>query len=497
MAPANVARRKQLVNAGGIATREIGRSLDVAALVFVHTKGIQHGLHRRDKAHGQEHQISLDDLLGAGNFGHLAVLPLQAHRLHGSQLALFANEFFGADGEFTLAALFVAGRGAHLQRPVRPHQWLVFLLRRHGHQLQLGHTHRTVAVGGAHAVRAGVATANDHHVLAISANLAFEFAVARHLVLLGQKLHRKVHALEFAAGHRQIARLLGTAGQQHGIKLGHQRFRGDGFGGPVGDLAVSTQAIFARHQHAGANLQAFGHQLRHTAVDVGLVQLEVRNAVAQQTAHLVILLKQGHVMPGAHQLLGSRQTCGARAHHSYFFARHRLGGLRFDPAFIPGTVNDGVLNRLDANGRIVNVGHTGGFARCGADAARELGEVVGAVQHLDGIGPIALIDQIVEVWNDVVDGAAVVAKRGAAIHAAGTLNLGLLRRQGDDELFVVLQALGDRQIAFFDALVFHKTGGLSHGVYSFNLCSRAVQVAGWAAPPSEALWIYLAATASF
>ena len=39
------------------------------------------------------------------------------------------------------------------------------------------------------------------------------------LVLLRQELHREMHAGELAAGHRQVARLLGAAGQHDGVEL--------------------------------------------------------------------------------------------------------------------------------------------------------------------------------------------------------------------------------------------------------------------------------------
>ena len=44
-----------------------------------------------------------------------------------------------------------------------------------------------------------------------------------HAVLLREKIHREVHAVEIAAGNRQIARLLGTAGEHDGIEVGGDR----------------------------------------------------------------------------------------------------------------------------------------------------------------------------------------------------------------------------------------------------------------------------------
>ena len=60
------------------------------------------------------------------------------------------------------------------------------------------------------------------------------------------------------------------------------------------------------------------------------------------------------------------------------------------------------------------------------------------------------IHQVVEVGNDVVDRAAAVAERRAAVHAARALDLGLLVVQGDDEFLVVLQPLLDGLVAFFE-----------------------------------------------
>ncbi len=52
------------------------------------------------------------------------------------------------------------------------------------------------------------------------------------LVLLRQELHREMNAVEVAAGHRQVARLLCAAGQQHGIEFFLQLLGRDGFLGP-------------------------------------------------------------------------------------------------------------------------------------------------------------------------------------------------------------------------------------------------------------------------
>jgi hypothetical protein len=53
-------------------------------------------------------------------------------------------------------------------------------------------------------------------------DLALELVAGHDLVLLRQELHREVHAVELAARHRQVAALLGAAGQQHGVETSLQ-----------------------------------------------------------------------------------------------------------------------------------------------------------------------------------------------------------------------------------------------------------------------------------
>jgi hypothetical protein len=87
------------------------------------------------------------------------------------------------------------------------------------HHFELGHAGRAVAVAGAHAVAPGVAAADHDHMLAVGPQLALELVACIDLVLLRQELHRKVDAVQITARHRQVARLLGAACQQHGVKV--------------------------------------------------------------------------------------------------------------------------------------------------------------------------------------------------------------------------------------------------------------------------------------
>src|SRR5581483_6807986 len=101
--------------------------------------------------------------------------------------------------------------------------------------------------------------------------------------------------------------------------------------------------------------------------------------------------------------------------------------LRPNPAVLPGTVDDRAFDGFDRDRIVVDVERAGSLARGGADAPGEFGEIVGRMQIARGLFPIALIDEVVEIGNLVVDRTARRARRNraramaignAAIHAA-------------------------------------------------------------------------------
>src|SRR5207249_2794633 len=90
-------------------------------------------------------------------------------------------------GKLADAAFLLARGGAVLDRPERPAQPLVLLLRRLRKDLELGDRSRALAVGGADAVGPGVAAADDDDMLALGIDhVAGERQVGVAAVLLGQ-----------------------------------------------------------------------------------------------------------------------------------------------------------------------------------------------------------------------------------------------------------------------------------------------------------------------
>ena len=132
-----------------------------------------------------------------------------------------------------------------------------------------------------------------------------------------------------------------------------------------------------------AEHHAFGRQQIEPAIEDALLELELRDAVAQQAADAIGLLEHRHAVSGAIQLRGGREAGGARADHRDLLPRPRCRRPRHDPAFIERAIDDRQLDRLDRDGILVDAEHARSFAWRRAEQAGELGEVVGLVQPLD------------------------------------------------------------------------------------------------------------------
>src|SRR5262249_26241046 len=129
--------------------------------------------------------------------------------------------------------------------------------------------------------------------------------------------------------------------------------------------------------------------------------------------------------------------------------RRRLG---LDPALLLGLVGDRALDRLDGDRVVVEVERARGLAWRRAHAAGDLGKIVGRVQVARRGLPVARVDEVVPIRDLVVDRAAGVAIRDAAIHAARRLVARLFLRQRNDEFAPMAHALLDRRVVAVVAL---------------------------------------------
>ena len=191
---------------------------------------------------------------------------------------------------------------------------------------------------------------------------------------------------------------------------------------------------------------AFGFHLLDAAVDVAFLHLKVRNAIAQQTARLSVLLIDVNLMAGAPELLGASETCRTRPDDGDSLASFAVGGLRLHPSFLEGAVDDRAFDGLDGYRRVLDVEGAGGLAGRGADAAGEFRKVVGREQIARRLLPIAAICEVIPVRDLVVDRTADVTIGDAAIHAARRLIARRLLAQRQHKLAIVADSVGGRRI---------------------------------------------------
>ena len=243
---------------------------------------------RSDKSHRQQHEVGveLDPRLG-----------IDLHGVKPRHVAVGGTgESFGRDRIVALAAFFVRGRHPEDIRPGRPRILRGAGVGRTLEHLQLPHAARALTMRGAETVGAGVAAADDDHVLVARADHLDLVALAG-TVLKRQVLHREVNAGEFPPGHAKVARRRRSAGQDDGVEIAFQL------------LGILVDADVA----AGPEGHAFLAHQRQPALQPALFQLEFRNAVAEEAADAIGALQHGDQVAGAVQLVGGCEARRSRA----------------------------------------------------------------------------------------------------------------------------------------------------------------------------------------
>ena len=182
-------------------------------------------------------------------------------------------------------------------------------------------------------------------------------------------------------------------------------------------------------------------------------------------------LENGDGVAGLVQLRGGAESSRAGADHGHLFAGALSGRHGGDPAFVPAAVNDGALDAFDGDGRGVDAEHARAFARRGADAAGEFGEIVRLVQPFERLLPQAAIDEVVPFRDEVVDGTAAghaaeeragVAEGRAAVHAARALLAQAGLRQVQVKFLPVRNAPGRRTVRRQFAQILNESCGFAH-----------------------------------
>ena len=307
-----------------------------------------------------------------------------------------------------------------------------------------------LAGGGAEAVATGVAAADDDDILVGGENLTGDFLAEGDPVGLRKVFHGLMDSTMLAARNRQVAADGGTDSEHDGVIAIAQSRTGQRL--TDGDTAAEDGAL-ALH-------------LLDATVDVDLLHLEFRNAIAKKSTRFVVALVDGDGMTGARQLLGNGQTCGARPHDRDGFAGEPLGRFGPDVVLIPRLLDDRDLDVFDRHRFAVDRDHARRLTRGRAEPSGEFGEVVGRMQAVDRVVPVVTPHQIVPLGDQVAQRAAVEAERDAAVHAASGL-LGDDRQQSPAyatgiDLVPVIDALADGSTLRALARGFHESSWVSH-----------------------------------
>ena len=247
-------------------------------------------------------------------------------------------------------------------------------------------------------------------------------------ILLGQVFDREVDAAELAAGNLEVPRPRRPAAEHDRVELPPQ----------AGDRQIDADL------DPGPELDPFGHHQRQPAIDEALLELELRNAVAKQPADPIGALEDGHLVPDFVELVGSGEAGRPRADDGDALARAYDGRPRLNPVVLERVLDDRELNRLDRHRVVVDAEHARAFARRRAQSSGPLREVVGRMQPIARRLPALAVDEIVPVGDHVAQGAALMAERNPAVHAARALVAHLLVGLGQIHFLPVPDALGDR-----------------------------------------------------
>src|SRR5215469_13120750 len=221
---------------------------------------------------------------------------------------------------------------------------------------------------------------------------------------------------------------------------------------------------------------ALDRHLLDAAVDQPFVHFEVGDAVAQQSANAVALLEYDHRVAGACELLRASEACGAGADDGDSLAGSPRRHYELDPPLLPPPIDDRALDGFDRDRIVVNVERTRRFTGRGAHTAGEFREIIGRMQRLERRPPLVAVDEVVPVRDQIVDRAALVAERNAAIHTARRLLAVRAIGHRLDELLPAAAANFRLVVAPILALDFEKAGRPTHGSPHRG---RPVPMLGW------------------
>jgi len=193
--------------------------------------------------------------------------------------------------------------------------------------------------------------ADDYHTL----------AAGRDGLLLRQELHGEMDAIELPARNRQVARLLGAAGQQQGVEILDEVFHGNA----------------CAHMGVGPELDPFGAELLQAAVDEMLFEFEnweCRSAAGRRWRRF--FSKTVTSWPARASCCAAARPAGPEPTMATRLPVRICSRLGFDKAFLKGAVDNALLDLPDGDGRLADASTHAALAGSGTERPVKLGKIV-------------------------------------------------------------------------------------------------------------------------
>ncbi len=305
------------------------------------------------------------------------------------------------------------------------------------HNFNLRHACGALANRGTNAVRARVATTDDEDFLAFCVDGERGSFTAENAVLSAQEFEREINAAEFASGDFEIARGGRADCEDDGLERTRQIVGGD----VLANFGIRHKA------------DAFGFEDFATAVDEGLVEFEVGDAITKEAADVAFLFVDGHVPTLAAQGARGGKSRRARTDDCDALAIFCRGRFGLDPAVRKGRVDNELFRLAHHNRFFVELANATRFAKGRANARREFGEVAILREEFVGAAHVALEDGAILVGDEIAEWTArAMAEGDAAVLAAFDLCLQICRGQEAFDLFEIGAAFSNRTVIIMDAI---------------------------------------------
>ena len=342
-------------------------------------------------------------------------------------------------------------------RPLRPRIVLCTLIRQLRHHCQLNDGFAAVPNCRSHAVVSGITATDNDDILILCTDIITIRQVGINQTLCGclQKFYCIINALGFSARCIDVSWIGRTASQYHCIILFLKFFRRN----------ILTD-IHTRPEYNTLLL----HQ-SNPAVNDGLFQFHIRNAVHQQTANTVFPFIDGHGVSSPVQLQSGCQTGRARTDDGYFLSRPHLWDSRLHESAFISRFNDGIFVFFHGNRVAVQSAGASLFTKCRTYSGGKLRKAVGQQQPSGCIFHSSLINQFVPLRTEVVqrtaghhahDWLSVLTEWNTAIHAACTLFLPFFRIQWCMKFPIGLYAFERLLPRILHPFIFQKSRCFSH-----------------------------------